>query len=420
MCGILLLATFLNYMDRQALAVTVPELKKTYNLHEERNGWLEGSFGLAFAFGSLVFGWLADRYGPRVLYPVVLSGWSLAGIATGFAGEPWVARLLEVPGDEQGAGPFRWLMIWRTILGVCEAGHWPCALITARHVLSAADRPLGNGLLQSGASFGAILIPLYVQLVEHLGGGWQFVFWSVGIGGLLWVPLWLGFIRRGDLASAHGPTDEKTHSAPGSVDSGEFVRRLIVLGVIVSCLTVSWQFLRAWLPLFLQDFHGYSPLETRLAVAGYFITADVGCILVGVLVKLLVRRGSGVHTARVFCFAGFAALTAMAAVVPFLGSGPVMVGGLMVAGAGVLGLHPLYYALSQELPAKRMGVLSGGLAAIGWVISAVNQILIGAHIKETKSYDVGLVIAGLVPLVGLLALAILWKPGQDKAGAVSS
>ncbi|HEX4610309.1 MAG TPA: MFS transporter [Urbifossiella sp.] len=412
-CGVLLLATFLNYMDRQALAVTLPEMKQRYNLHEGRIGRLEMSFGLAFAAGSVAFGWLADRLGPRALYPLVLVGWSAAGVATGFAGDAAAVGLLEGPDDEPGAGTFRWLLVCRTLLGLFEAGHWPCALIAARRVLSPAERPLGNGILQSGASLGAILIPLYVQLVEHLGGGWQMVFWSVGVGGLVWVPLWLGLVRPGDLAADPAPAPDAPTAPP--LPAGEFARRLVVLGVVVSCLTVSWQFLRAWLALFLQDFHEYPPLQARLAVTGYFISADVGCILVGFVVVRLVKVGLGVHAARVWTFALFAGLTAAAAAVPWLGSGPLMVAGLMVAGAGILGLHPLYYALSQELPAKRMGVLSGGLAAAGWVVSAVNQVAVGDHIKATKSYDVGLVIAGLAPLLGLVALLALWRSSADEA-----
>ena len=416
-CGGLLLATFLNYMDRQALAVTVPELKRTLHLHEARVGWLEGCFGVAFAAGSVGFGWLADRFGPRRLYPVVLAGWSLAGIATGFAASPWAVGLLEQfpwppdPDDAPGTGTFRWLLVCRTLLGIFEAGHWPCALITARRILSAKDRPLGNGILQSGASLGAVAIPLYVQLVEHLGGGWELVFWSVGAGGLAWVPFWLVLVRPGDLE--HG-SDEPRPSGSDPPLTG-FVSHLVVLGVTVACLTVSWQFLRAWLPLFLEDYHGYTRLQSRIVVAWYFLAADVGCILVGLFIRLMIDHGTGVHAARVWAFAVFAGLTATAAAVPWLGSGPVMIAGLMVAGAGILGLHPVYYALSQELPARRMGVLSGGLAAGGWVVSAVNQVLLGAHIKATKSYDVGLMIAGLAPLAGLVALVVLWRPARRSA-----
>ena len=108
----LLLATFLNYMDRQALAVTLPEMKKAYNLGEKRVGMVEGCFGFAFAAGALLFGLLADRFGPRKLYPLVLIGWSLAGIATGFAGHAELTGFLERSDDERGATPGHEELSW--------------------------------------------------------------------------------------------------------------------------------------------------------------------------------------------------------------------------------------------------------------------------------------------------------------------
>lgn len=408
-CGVLLLATFLNYMDRQALAVTLPELKRSYNLGEKRIGLIEGCFGFAFAGGAIMFGFLADRFGPRRLYPVVLTGWSFAGIATGFAGHPDVIHWLEQPGDESGAGTFRWLLFWRTVLGIFEAGHWPCALITARQILSKRDRALGNGILQSGAATASILIPLYAQAVEHFGGSWQITFWSIGVVGLLWVPVWLALVRPGDLDDSHRPKEELAAGPePEHEHEVSLARRIATLAVIVVSLNISWQFLRAWLTLLL-DFHGYDKLNARLATAAYFITAEVGCLLVGVVVMVLVKRGRTVHGARVTAFAGYTALTTLAAIVPFVGSGPLMIAGLMIAGAGILGLHPLYYALGQELPHRRMGVISGSLAASGWIVSSAFQIFIGAEIQESKSYALGLTIAGLAPMAGLFALLILWR-----------
>jgi ACS family hexuronate transporter-like MFS transporter len=407
---VLLLATFLNYMDRQALAVTLPELKREFNLGERRIGMVEGCFGFAFAAGSLLFGLLADRFGPRRLYPVVLIGWSVAGIATGFAAFDQVTSWLEVPSDEEGAGTFRWLLIWRTMLGLFEAGHWPCALITAQRLLTAKDRPLGNAILQSGATFATILIPIYAEVVQRLGWGWPVVFWTIGVGGLLWVPLWLTLVKGADLDRRPGEGDDAAVAEP-PVDRGTFISRLAALAIIVTSLTISWQFLRAWLTLLL-DFHGYDRLDARLATSGYFIAAEIGCIAAGAMVLMLVRRGVPVHGARVATYASFTALTAVAAIVPFVGTGWMMIAGLMVAGAGILGLHPLYYALIQELPRRSMGGWSGLLAAGGWVVSSVFQILIGARIQETKSYDVALVIAGLAPFVGLIAILALWRSGR--------
>jgi MFS transporter, ACS family, hexuronate transporter len=411
-CGALLLATLLNYMDRQALSETATELKERYYLDDERYGNVERGFSRAFAVGSVLFGWLADRFGPRRLYPVVLVGWSAAGIATTFAGSAGATGWLESPGGEPGTGTYLWLLVCRTVLGLFEAGHWPCALITARQVLTAADRPFGNSLLQSGASAGAVLTPLYVLLVRSLGSGWEVVFWTIGVTGLLWVPLWLALVRRGDLDRPTPPPADGLVGPRGWA----FVSRLVVLGVIVTCLGVSWQFVRAWLPKYLKEFHGYSKSASAWAVAGYYIAADLGCILAGFLVKWLAGRGRGVHAARVLVYAGWCGLTALAVAVPFLGGNPwVLVPVLMLVGAGILGLHPVYYALAQELPARRMGLLSGGLAAVTWFAVAEVQGAMGAHIKATGDYTPGFVLAGLAPLAGLLVLLVLWRPTRPIA-----
>lgn len=407
-CGVLLLATFLNYADRQTLAVSLPELKQRFHIEEARVGMLEGYFGFAFAAGSVLFGFLADRIGPRRLYPAVLVGWSAAGIATVFAGFPELTRHLQSPDDSPGTGPFRWLLICRTLLGFCEAGHWPCALITARQILLAKDRPLGNGLLQSGASLGAVLIPIYAEIVERNGAEWNFAFWSVGVLGLLWVPLWFALVRKSDFADPPPPAAIESES----VDAFTFARRLFVLAVVVSCLNVSWQFLRAWLPLFLQDFHQIPRESTRFIVVAFFLASDAGCVLAGLLVKLLASRGWDVDAARRVGFFVFALLSACAAIVPFAGDGWLMVGLLIIAGMGVLGLHPYYYAFAQDLPQRRMGLYSGGLAATAWVVASQFQITIGAEIQRSKSYDVGLVIGGLAPAVGLAALLFVWPKKQ--------
>src|SRR5436190_23850553 len=133
-CAALLLATMLNYMDRQTLSLTAAHLKTAITLDDGRYGALEEWFSYAFALGGIFFGFVADRIGPRRLYPIVLVGWSLAGIATPLAN--W-QPLVEFLGDPSvaGQGEFRWLFFCRVLLGFCEAGHWPCALLTARNIL---------------------------------------------------------------------------------------------------------------------------------------------------------------------------------------------------------------------------------------------------------------------------------------------
>src|SRR4051794_5400952 len=107
-CGLLLLATMLMYMDRQALAQQKSEILSALKLSNTDYGRLELGFGLAFAAGGIVTGFVADRIGPRWFYPIVLMGWSGVGFATG-----WVTNYWE-------------LLACRLLLGFFEAGHWPC------------------------------------------------------------------------------------------------------------------------------------------------------------------------------------------------------------------------------------------------------------------------------------------------------
>src|SRR5437764_11554365 len=78
-CGLLLLATTINYMDRQTLANAAVRISEEFRLSKEQYGSLEVAFGWAFAMGSLVFGFIADRVSIRWLYPALLIGWSLMG-----------------------------------------------------------------------------------------------------------------------------------------------------------------------------------------------------------------------------------------------------------------------------------------------------------------------------------------------------
>ena len=137
-CGLLLLATMVNYMDRLTLNLLAPRIQTEMHLNAIDYGRVESGFAVAFAFGAIVVGWLADRGNVYWVYPATVLVWSAAGFATGFT---------------QG---FFWLFACRFFLGLAESGHWPCALRTDAHLLPPAERTLGNSILQSGAAFGVV------------------------------------------------------------------------------------------------------------------------------------------------------------------------------------------------------------------------------------------------------------------------
>jgi len=388
--GLLLLATTINYMDRVTLASASVRVTRELNLSDAQYGNLELAFGWAFAVGSLVFGFLADRFRVYWLYPAVLGAWSFMGMATGWS---------------QG---FTELIVCRALLGFFEAGHWPCALKTTFALLSEKDRTMGNSVLQSGASIGAIITPQIMKLmITDQPGSWRTTFIVVGAVGFVWVAMWFIFLRPRDLD--HTPVTTAKEDALGLgviVRSGKF---WAVALLIVGAQAV-WHVYRVWLMKFLQTGRGYAEKAALDFNSFYFIATDVGCIAAGVISLWLVRRWAlSPHDARRRVYASACLLTSLSVFIPSLGKGWPLLAILLLIGAGALALFPCYYSFVQELSPHHVGRLTGLLSLWVWAVTSPMHSFFGLLADRSKSYDAGLVIAGLAPWIGVFAMKLLWR-----------
>lgn len=388
----LLLASAINYMDRQTLANASVRISREFSLTQAQYGNVEAVFGYAFAAGSLVFGWLADRMSVRWLYAWVLALWSVAGFVTGFVKD------------------YDQLLLCRVLLGFFEAGHWPCAIRTTRMLLDERQRSMGNGLLQSGASFGAVITPLIMGLLMTAElGSWRVPFLVVGAVGLLWIIPWLVLLRGNDLrASASAPETAGRVAGPSFL-SVILSRRMLVVFVVIACINTTWQVLRAWMPKFLQEGRGYSEMQALGFNSVWFIATDIGCIAAGALAVWLARRHLTVHVARVLVFAGCALLCAACLLVPWLSKGWLLLAVLSLAGAGALGVFPLYHAFTQDISSAHQGKITGLAGVAAWLVPAQIQKLFGLLADRTGSFDLGLALAGLLPLIATVPLWLFWK-----------
>lgn len=394
--GLLLLATTINYMDRVTLANASVRVTRELDLSNAQYGNLELAFGWAFAMGSLVFGFVADRARIYFLYPAVLAAWSLMGMATG-----WTHGFLE-------------LMVCRTLLGFFEAGHWPCALKTTFALLDEKDRTMGNSVLQSGASIGAVITPQIMKLLmTDQVGSWRTAFIAVGGTGLLWVVAWFICLRPRDLDSAPVTTSSKDGpSFRAIVCSGRFwAVALLVVGA-----QAVWQIYRVWLMKFLQTGRGYDEKAALNFNSLYYIATDVGCILAGVVsIWLIRRRASSPHDARRNVYAGACLLTSLSVLIPWLDKGWPLLATLLMIGAGGLALFPCFYSFVQELSATHVGRLTGLLGFWVWAVTSPMHSFFGMLADRSKSYDLGLVIAGLAPWLGVIAMTFLWRKSDRPA-----
>jgi len=85
-----------------------------------------------------------------------------------------------------------------------------------------------------------------------------------------------------------------------------------------------------------------------------------------------------------------------------------LMGAILVVGAGALALFPCYYSFVQELSDRHVGRLTGLLSTWVWAVSSPMHKLFGRVVDETKSFDLGMAMSGLVPWLGVIAMKLLW------------
>ena len=393
--GLLLLATMINYMDRVTLANASVRVTRELELGDVQYGHLELAFGWAFAAGSLVFGFLADRYRIYLLYPAIIAAWCFMGMAAGWTED------------------FTGLLVCRTLLGFFEAGHWPCALKTTFTLLDEKDRTMGNSVLQSGASIGAVITPQIMKLLmTDQAGSWRGAFIVVGAVGLLWVVLWFAFLRSRDLEGSHTPVPRSQAPELWSIlRSGRFW----AVALLITGTQAVWHVYRVWLMKFLQTGRDYTESAALNFTSLYYISTDIGCLTAGfVSLWLIRRRRTSPHDARRAVYVGACLLTSLSVFIPWLGKGWLLLGVLLLIGAGALALFPCYYGFVQELSSKHVGRLTGILGTWVWAVTSPMHSFFGMLVDRTKSYDLGLVIAGLMPWLGVIAMMLLWKKEDPK------
>jgi len=404
LCALLLGATLLNYLDRQTLSVMAPLVRAAMGLDLAALGALFSAFYWSYAVGQVGVGFVLDRFRIERAYPVAVAAWSLAGAAAGWA------------------GGFASLFALRIALGLCEAANWPAALKLVARVFPPAQRSLATGIFQSGTSLGALIAPpLLVFIADRTG--WRAAFMAVGLAGMGWVALWLGFVRaRGGVIAAPPPVGAGGAGVT-TPPLGPLLRsrRFWGLALASAFLNPCLYFYVSWLPTyFVERGQGFGAALATLLVLIY-LALDAGYISGGALVAWLARRMEVVRARRLVISAG-TPLMVMVVLVPAAPTQAVATALLMLAAVGLGWFMVNYLAFAAEASSERVSTVSGLLGAAGSIGGAVFMSVVGLLSQRSGSFTLSFVVLGLLPVVALtgIRLATALRPaGATPAAAVA-
>src|ERR1700692_2660897 len=105
--ALLFLNLFINFMHRINLSVAAPAIARDFHWDAGKMGLLFSSYQWTYCLFLLLWGWMSDRTGTRMVNGLSVTMWSIAGMLTGVA------------------TPFRGMLATRLELWAGEAAWFP-------------------------------------------------------------------------------------------------------------------------------------------------------------------------------------------------------------------------------------------------------------------------------------------------------
>ncbi len=397
--ALIAVATVINYIDRNALAVMWPQISKDVGATKEDYALLVTVFMLFYAAGQFVFGRLFDIIGTRMGFALSIAVWSIS-----IALHSVTHSILS-------------FSIVRAMLGISEAGAWPGAVKANAEWFPARERALAQGVFNAGASIGAIIsAPLIAVLFLWLG--WRGTFILFGAIGFVWLLPWLIIYRAGPDKHPWVSAAERAlildapveQPAVPKVEYVPNVRQLLghrqTWGILTTRFFIDpiWWLFVSWLPIYLADTFGFDIKQIGIFAWVPYVGAMIGSLGGGWLSGRLIGAGWSVDRARKWVITLGGAIMAPALLGAVLATDPVWA---VVTIAFVLFGFQIAIGNIQTLPGDIFNGRSvGSLAGLGGM-AAVAGTLITTWLVPVMTRDsyapIFILVAALVP-ASLLAL----------------
>ncbi len=395
-CGLLFLATTINYIDRQIIGFLKPTLEQEFHWTESDYANIVMTFAACYAIGYVFFGNFIDRLGSKIGYALSITVWSIAAMLH--------AAVKTTLGFSFARG----------LLGLSEAGNFPAAVKVIAEWFPQRERGLATGIFNSGTSIGPILAPL---LIPWLLGtfGWKEAFVITGALGFVWLILWWIYyeipsrqkrLSQAEFALIYSDSSAGQPEAPALKIKWAHLLKLRQTWVfIVGKLFTDpiWWFFLFWLPSYFATTFDLDLTKPSPHLAVVYLTTTFGSIAGGYFSSYLIKKGWPALKARKAVLLGVAILVLPIMLARYATDIWVVVGIIsLVAAAHQAWSTNIFTVVSDIVPKNAVSSVVGIGGMAGSLGSTAFPLLVGALLDHYKlignigaGYNILFIICGL-------------------------
>jgi MFS family permease len=403
----LLALVTINYMDRSALGVVAQVVRTEFKLSPVEMGYLFSSFLWTYTLCVLPVGIMLDRFSARNINSIGIALWSLVMAATA------------------AVGSFAGLMATRLIMGAGEATSIPSCGRIVREWMPAQERGVANVVWSAGSFVGPAIGAVITAAIAS-AFGWRGAFVALGALGFVWLICnliwfdrpekvkWLTEDERSKILterSAGSPDEIGLHGSAGVVL--ELLKSPSMWGAMIAQAAgiYTLYLLLFWLPSYLQETKHLTIMKTGLYTAVPWAIAVPVSIVIGLLSDRLLRTqtllAGGRRAMVIFCIL----LSAVVVLVPFVNGTGLILTLFALSLSGINAAISLNLTLVTDLVhrARDVGKAISLTILSGNICGLLAPIVTGYIVAGLHSYDWALWIAGILLVVGAIALGTMTR-----------
>jgi MFS transporter, ACS family, glucarate transporter len=365
----------ISFMDRTNISIAGLQISSEYGLGNQRLGWIFSAFLIGYAGFQVPAGWLASRFGPRLVISLGVVWW---GVAT--------ALTTVIP---VGVSQAVLLLIGvRFTLGAGEAVIYPSANQLVARWVPEQERGIINGLIFAGVGAGSGLTPPLLTwfILQY---GWRSAFWFSAVIGVIAGAVWWWLARDTPEEDPHvSPSelriiraglveDAAASSAPAVISWRAILSRRDLAAMSFSYFAygyTAWIFF-SWFFVYLAQVRGLNLKSSALFTMLPFLSMTIGSLGGGVLSDRLTRNyGLWVGRCGLASVAFF--FTAVFLVLGSRAQSPQVAGVILAGGAGALYIsQSSFWSVSADIAGRSSGVFSSIVNMVGQIGGAVTASL---------------------------------------------